>query len=250
MTRKTVIALLSWAGFLTLLLWSFSFDTAHVWREYLTSTRSLELEFQNGHLMVTYARTTRSARTATEQEISLGPLGAFWFYARDAAGGTWRYVRLGLPLWILVIVLLTYPVVAFVRGPLRIYRRSKCNQCLQCGYDLTGNTSGVCPECGEQLVPKGAQNARTPKMRTPRRVRLTVWNWLFFSTVHVLACAGIGYVMKALMARRSASNPLGPPPSGCVIIILFMMSPVFGYIWAQLYVGWRRGQVRPATSSQ
>jgi hypothetical protein len=23
-------------------------------------------------------------------------------------------------------------------------------QCLHCGYDLTGNVSGVCPECGEQ----------------------------------------------------------------------------------------------------
>ncbi len=25
----------------------------------------------------------------------------------------------------------------------------------RCGYDLTGNTSGVCPECGEPMVRKG-----------------------------------------------------------------------------------------------
>jgi hypothetical protein len=25
-------------------------------------------------------------------------------------------------------------------------------QCRSCGYDLTGNTSGVCPECGKKLV--------------------------------------------------------------------------------------------------
>ena len=25
--------------------------------------------------------------------------------------------------------------------------------CLKCGYDLTGNTSGICPECGE-LTPR------------------------------------------------------------------------------------------------
>lgn len=24
--------------------------------------------------------------------------------------------------------------------------------CLSCGYDLTNNTSGVCPECGERVV--------------------------------------------------------------------------------------------------
>jgi rubrerythrin len=25
-------------------------------------------------------------------------------------------------------------------------------QCRKCGYDLTGNVSGVCPECGEAVV--------------------------------------------------------------------------------------------------
>ena len=27
-------------------------------------------------------------------------------------------------------------------------RRLQGGQCLRCGYDLTGNVSGVCPECG------------------------------------------------------------------------------------------------------
>jgi len=30
--------------------------------------------------------------------------------------------------------------------------RLKRNLCLQCGYNLTGNTSGVCPECGKKIV--------------------------------------------------------------------------------------------------
>jgi hypothetical protein len=30
-------------------------------------------------------------------------------------------------------------------------RRLGANHCQQCGYDLTGNTSGVCPECGEAI---------------------------------------------------------------------------------------------------
>lgn len=40
---------------------------------------------------------------------------------------------------------------------LRMWRRSKqdeerrrriCGECVHCGYDLIGNVSGVCPECG------------------------------------------------------------------------------------------------------
>ncbi len=27
------------------------------------------------------------------------------------------------------------------------------NDCINCGYNLTGNVSGVCPECGENVIP-------------------------------------------------------------------------------------------------
>ncbi len=30
--------------------------------------------------------------------------------------------------------------------------RRECGLCVACGYDLTGNTSGVCPECGTEIV--------------------------------------------------------------------------------------------------
>jgi hypothetical protein len=29
--------------------------------------------------------------------------------------------------------------------------RAKTGRCLHCGYRLTGNTSGVCPECGRPI---------------------------------------------------------------------------------------------------
>ena len=38
----------------------------------------------------------------------------------------------------------------FLLGPYRRYRRRKKGLCLTCGYDLTGNESGVCPECGSK----------------------------------------------------------------------------------------------------
>ncbi len=44
-----------------------------------------------------------------------------------------------------------YPARAFVRDPLRRYRRRRRGLCLKCGYDLTGNESGNCPECGNVI---------------------------------------------------------------------------------------------------
>jgi hypothetical protein len=31
------------------------------------------------------------------------------------------------------------------------HRRKLMNLCIACGYDLTGNVSGTCPECGEKV---------------------------------------------------------------------------------------------------
>jgi len=40
----------------------------------------------------------------------------------------------------------------FLRA-LREANRRWDNQCVDCGYSLTGNTSGVCPECGRMVLP-------------------------------------------------------------------------------------------------
>lgn len=45
---------------------------------------------------------------------------------------------------------LAYPTMAFIRGPVRRWRRRRMGLCLKCGYDLTGNVTGICPECGRQ----------------------------------------------------------------------------------------------------
>ena len=59
----------------------------------------------------------------------------------------------GLPAWFVCIVAGAYPAIAFVRGPmLRRRHRRKRGLCERCAYDLTGNTSGVCPECGTQIL--------------------------------------------------------------------------------------------------
>lgn len=55
------------------------------------------------------------------------------------------------PVWAPIVVLMGYPVVRLMRGPLRTYCRRRRGLCLGCGYDLTGNMGGRCPECGRAL---------------------------------------------------------------------------------------------------
>jgi len=59
------------------------------------------------------------------------------------------------PFWFLLILLLSYPAIVFYRGPLRLWQRRRKGLCLKCGYNLTGNTTGVCSECGEAVGKAG-----------------------------------------------------------------------------------------------
>ena len=55
-----------------------------------------------------------------------------------------------VPLWILVVLFGVMPAIWLVKF-LRAYQvshRIKQGCCTACGYDLAGNVSGVCPECG------------------------------------------------------------------------------------------------------
>ena len=57
---------------------------------------------------------------------------------------------LAVPLWHLFLLFAAYPTLAFIRGPLRRYRRRKRGLCVGCGYDLRGSP-GRCPECGTEI---------------------------------------------------------------------------------------------------
>ena len=54
------------------------------------------------------------------------------------------FPEFGLPLWIPFLLVAIPTGILFWRD-----RRTPPGHCQRCRYDLTGNTSGICPECGE-----------------------------------------------------------------------------------------------------
>ncbi len=52
------------------------------------------------------------------------------------------------PIWAPFLVFAAYPVFAMIRGPLKRRRRRLRNECIHCGYNLTGLVEPRCPECG------------------------------------------------------------------------------------------------------
>ena len=63
------------------------------------------------------------------------------------------WLATGIRVTLLAVFLLSVLVLFRFRSQWDREQRAKRNLCISCGYDLTANTSGVCPECGTP-VPK------------------------------------------------------------------------------------------------
>ena len=77
-------------------------------------------------------------------------------------GITTRTTVIAFPLWASVVLFSLCPSAVLLYGRLhryRLRRRVRHNQCLGCGYDLTGNVSGRCPECGRVIRGTGQDTA-------------------------------------------------------------------------------------------
>lgn len=77
------------------------------------------------------------------------PWVRWWF---DWNGGAWSAPYVMVPLWIPLLALLLLTGARW-----RSLRAVVQGTCSECGYDLTGNESGRCPECGHAQIVQDAQ---------------------------------------------------------------------------------------------
>jgi hypothetical protein len=73
-----------------------------------------------------------------------------WLGVLTVVGGSVSNVW---PIALVVWTLLELPVAFVVGIPFLIFRNDPTphGRCRKCGYNLTGNMSGICPECGTRV---------------------------------------------------------------------------------------------------
>lgn len=95
-------------------------------------------------------------RHATPQQIS--PYALYWRrQLRAAPRGRSPVLMTGVRTWVglPVALFLVYPVLAVLWERVGKLLKPRRGHCRTCGYNLTGNTSGACPECGATLAEPG-----------------------------------------------------------------------------------------------
>ena len=63
-----------------------------------------------------------------------------------------NYTAIRIPFWALAVALSVAPARYILRAYRNHIQRRRVGHCQQCFYNLTGNISGVCPECGSKVT--------------------------------------------------------------------------------------------------
>ncbi|UCE59596.1 MAG: hypothetical protein JSU63_19400 [Phycisphaerales bacterium] len=148
MIRKTIIVVLTVLAVGTLLLWAVALPWTLVYQNQGNDTG-----IHRGVLFAYWGMpwTVKGWYFSRASTAGLTHVSIWWPMITQTGGFSSRLSGVFVPLFWVALLTGIYPTIACIRGPLRRWRRRRKGLCLNCGYDLTGNESGVCPECGEAV---------------------------------------------------------------------------------------------------
>jgi len=134
--------LLKWVGLLTCALLSLAIILTR-WGNIAWTSGNHWGFFQWGAVAFGYHNRVDDFRWDIEWNISSGPLFLWFEYQPGTPTTASCFI---IPLW-LPLAMIGFPTILAWRRE----RPLPPDHCQKCGYDLTGNVSGVCPECGEDI---------------------------------------------------------------------------------------------------
>lgn len=121
----------------------------------------------------------------------------------------------------------------------RLRKPIPLGHCQKCGYDLTGNTSGTCPECGVPVTYPDGQHPESPSSRS-RFIRYLLAEGFFAAgaALSFMAAYIFWVEVQCRPATPSSMMPLYAPAVGCA-----------AFLWGLIVLVWQNRQQPPLSHS-
>lgn len=136
---------------LSLTMWRKSHTAPESYRFDMTEYKSVRVILRNGScgfcMIGLPSNTKLDSKFRTPLVYDPTP-GQSRFLLSSVQTGSFRVSWFVFPFWFSTLVLMFLGAIPIVQGPLRRSWRKRRGLCLECGYNLHGNRSGRCPECG------------------------------------------------------------------------------------------------------
>ncbi|HXE52565.1 MAG TPA: hypothetical protein VN541_06085 [Tepidisphaeraceae bacterium] len=123
--------------------------------------------------------------------------------------GTGRYLL--LPFWAAAACTALAPILYAIGWMLRGRRNRSRDRCAGCGYNLTGNTSGVCPECGKATSAHRVEKTKRASRRHSRKPKPIAFGRKLFRTASALSFL-LGTAALALCVDSHRATTVVPVP--------------------------------------
>ena len=136
------------------LLWHASYRNPRYHRYDVTLYKSLWVYLKDGvcglNLLNMPTKTASRSEFLAPLQISSTPNDKSLLISSKRSG-QYRVTWVVFPFWLSTTALVFAGTVPLATPPVRRWRRKRNGWCLACGYDLRGNRSGRCPECGTRF---------------------------------------------------------------------------------------------------
>jgi hypothetical protein len=157
--RRALVWTFFCATLLCLLLWVVSY-----WNLYALFTRrtyAVRVSLAGGSLQASYMVYSAGPPRPYDNEFAAAGFHGFktfWSPPMVFNAGPPGYpdIKVWIPVNLLALLLLVIAIYS-LRPRHRARRRRKLGLCANCGYDLTGNVTGTCPECGAPEPERSAE---------------------------------------------------------------------------------------------
>ena len=150
MSRSRTRRIAKWAGLVVCVLLAVVMVASHWWFV-MRHTDHFWLSIVSGGIWLHWIADDPSTFSGEDEGWSIhnsGPQRLWWFAYRSSGGPNRlpHYQNLFIPLWAPLLAIAIPTAWLWWRD-----RRHPPGHCRKCGYDLTGNVTGVCSECGTKV---------------------------------------------------------------------------------------------------